>query len=268
MGAETRAGTASGPSALLLVRLSTKRYKNAPITEAVVEIRVQPPIAVDLTVLQQLAESLKADFPKQAPMQFLEMGIAQQPGQTFQQSLAQSIIGFRLSRTDDSRVLQIQHGGFAYSHMAPYTDWPTFRSEAEPLWKRYRAVRPEAKLTRCALRYINRIDIPEAKIEPYDYFWLYPKVPEALQHQDVIGMTLNLQMPQPDLECVANLGQALVEPVKPGHISFILDVDIFRLGIADWDDETTWAFLEKLRDRKNEIFEACITDRTRELIDR
>jgi hypothetical protein len=30
---------------------------------------------------------------------------------------------------------------------------------------------------------------------------------------------------------------------------------------------TTWAFLDKLRDRKNEIFEAC-TDRTRELIDR
>ena len=117
----------------------------------------------------------------------------------------------------------------------------------------------------CA-RYINRIDIPETKIEPYDYFGLYAKVPESLPQQDVIGMTLNLQMPQQDLQCVANLGQALGEPVKAGHISFILDIDIFRLQIEDWDDEATWAFLDKLRDRKNEIFEACITDRTRELI--
>ena len=250
------------------MKLQTKRYKSAPITEAVIEIRVQPPAQVQPTVLQRLAESLKADFPKQAAMQFLEMGIAQQPDQTFQQKLAQSIVGFRLSKADDSRVLQIRAEGFAFSHMAPYTDWSTFKAEAQPLWKRYRAIYPATKLTRCALRYINRIDVPGPRIEEYDYFGLYPKVPDALPQQDVIGMNLNLQMPQLDLQCVASVGQALVEPVNPGHISFILDIDIFRLGIEDWDDEATWSFLDKLRVRKNEIFEACITDRTRELIDK
>lgn len=248
--------------------LKTKRYKNAPITEAVIEIRVQPPTSVDSAALQGLAQSLKADFPKQAPMQFVAMGIAQKPDQKFQPSISQSVVGVRLSKTDDSRVLQIRHEGFAYSHMPPYTDWATFRGEAQLLWKRYRNIYPDAKLTRCALRYINRIDIPEPRIEPYDYFGLYPKVPEALPQQDVIGITLNLRMPQKDLQCVASIQQALSEPVKPGHISIILDIDIFRLQIEDWNDDATWAFLEKLRDRKNEIFEACITARTRELIDR
>src|SRR5438445_11168568 len=97
--------------------LETKRYKSAPITEAVIEIRVQPPAEVDTTVLQRLAESLKADFPKQAPMQFLEMGVAQQPDQTFKQNLSQSIVGFRLSKADGSRVLQIRNEVFAFSHM-------------------------------------------------------------------------------------------------------------------------------------------------------
>lgn len=248
--------------------LKTKRYKSAPITEAVIEIRVQPPTPVDPAGLQHLAESLKADFPKQAPMQFLEMGIAQQPGQKIEQRFSHSTVGIRLSKTDGSRVLQLRHEGFAYSHMTPYTSWSAFKAEAQPLWKRYREVCSGAKLTRCALRYINRIDIPEVTIEPDDYFRLYPKVPEELPQQDVIGMTLNLQMPQHDLHCVANVGQALVEPVKAGHISFILDIDIFRLEIESWDDEAIWAFLDRLRDRKNEIFEACITDRTRELIDR
>lgn len=248
--------------------LKTKRYKGAPITEAVIEIRVQPHSSVDSASLQGLAESLKADFPKQTPMQFLKMDIAQQPGQLPQSSLSQSIIGVRLSKTNDSRVLQLRHEGFAYSHLAPYTDWATFRAEAQPLWKRYREVCADAKLTRCALRYINRIDVPETKIEPYDYFSLYPKVPEALPQQDVIGMNLNLHMPQHDLQCVVNIGQAFGEPVKVGHMSFTLDIDIFRLQIEDWDDEAVWEYLEKLRDRKNEVFEACITDRTRELIDR
>ena len=81
-------------------------------------------------------------------------------------------------------------------------------------------------------------------------------------------MAMNLQMPQRDLECVAVINQGLLEPVKPGHISIVLDIDIFRLGIESWQDSEVWTFLDKLRDRKNEILESCITDRTRELIDR
>ena len=80
-------------------------------------------------------------------------------------------------------------------------------------------------------------------------------------------MALNVQMPQPDLDCMAVINQALSEPVKAGHISVILDIDIFRLGIESWQDSDVWSFLDKLRDRKNEIFECCITDRTRGLID-
>jgi len=251
------------------VTLSPKRYKRAPIAEAVIEIRAQAPNPLDSTALKGLADSLKKDFPKQAPMQFLQVALAapQQPGESVSQTVSQAEIGLRLTKSDDSRVLQIRQDGLAYSHMAPYTDWATFRAEAEPLWVQYRAICPDAKLTRCALRYINRIDIPGPKIEVYDYFALYPKVPEQLTHQDVISMALNVQIPQHDLECVAVINQALVEPVKPGYLSFILDIDIFRLGIESWQDTDAWEFLDKLRSRKNEIFEGCITDRTRELID-
>lgn len=252
------------------VTSNPKRYKNAPITEAVIEIRIQAPASLDPSELQNLADAVKADFPKQAPMQLLQMGIAAQapPEEGLSQTFSQAKIGFRLSKSDDSRIVQLRREGLAYSHMAPYTEWETFRAEAQPLWQRYRAAIPDAKLARCALRYINRVDIPETKIELYDYFTLYPKIPEQLPQQDVLGMTLSLHMPQPDLECVAVINQALVEPAKPGHISVILDIDVFRLGIEVWQDSEVWAFLDKLRDRKNEIFESCITDRTRELIDR
>lgn len=32
------------------------------------------------------------------------------------------------------------------------------------------------------------------------------------------------------------------------------------------DEEGVWSFFEELHVRKNQIFEACLTDRTRELI--
>ncbi len=220
--------------------------------------------------MSDLAATLKTEFPKQIPMQLWQMEIAAQaqPDKGLRQSVSQSAIGFRLSTADDSRVLQLRREGLAYSHMAPYSDWATFEAEAQPLWKKYREVVSDSKLVRCALRYINRFNIPETKIEIFDYFTLYLKIPAQLPQQDIVGMALTLQMPQSDLNCVAVITQALVEPEKPGHISVVLDIDIFRLGIESWQDADIWTFLAKLRDRKNEIFEACITDRARELIDK
>ena len=190
-----------------------KRYKNAPITEAVIEIRIQPPEAFDRTAVGRLADSFKSDFPKQAPMRLLQMGVAAQAQSEEAVSFtsSQGIIGYRLSKADDSRILQIRRDGLAYSHMAPYTEWVTFRAEARPLWEKYRVAIPGAKLARCALRYINRVDIPATKIEPYDYFTLYPKIPEQLRQQDVMGMAMSSANAPADLECVAVINQALLD---------------------------------------------------------
>jgi uncharacterized protein (TIGR04255 family) len=235
------------------VGAKTKRYKNAPITEAVIEIRVHPQESFKREALSALAESLKGEFPKQLSMRQLQMGLAvsAQPEDPVNMSSSQ----------------QLRRDGLAFSHMAPYSEWPTFRSEARPLWERFRAVVPDAKLTRCGLRYINRVDIPEATIELNDYFRLYPEVPKQLPCQDVVAMVTSLLMPQGDLECMAVINQSLVEPGKPDHVSVVLDIDLFRQGIEQWTDSEVWDFFDKLRDRKNDIFEGCITDRTRELID-
>jgi len=253
------------------VTTEQRRYKNAPITEAVIEIRVQRDGQAKTSELKVLAESLKKDFPKQAPMRLVTLGLAagdaQQPDASFNQTLSQSQIGYRLANESGGRVLQLRSEGFAYSHLAPYSQWSQFRGEAKPLWDKYKTVYSDAKLARCALRYINRIDIPGTKMELEDYFRLYPKIPETLPHRDIVAMGMNIQIPQEDLQCMAVVIQGLIEPARPGVFSVVLDIDIFRLGIQSWQDTELWEFLDKLRDRKNQIFEGCITDRTRELID-
>ena len=47
--------------------------------------------------------------------------------------------------------------------------------------------------------------------------------------------------------------------------SVILDLDVFKDGVEVVSDDELWALLETLRNRKNEFFEGCITDRAREL---
>lgn len=196
-------------------------------------------------------------------MQMLQVSIG--PDTAAQQTQTQ--LGYRLSDQPETRVLQLKNDGFAYSRLAPYVGWTRFRDEAAELWDRYRATMPSAKLSRCGLRYINRIEVPERRIEIEDYFQLHAKVPDALPHKDVSGTVLNVQMPQLDLECMATVTHAFIGQAKPDHLSFVLDIDLSRLGIADWTDSQAWEFFDRMRVRKNEIFEACITDRTRRLFE-
>jgi uncharacterized protein (TIGR04255 family) len=247
-----------------------KRYKSAPIMEAVIEVRIMPVESFKDEGLKELGESLRAEFPKQVEMRRVEMGFALGAGPEQQANFSthNTPFGLRLSKDKDSRVLQVRRDGFAYSHLAPYTDWATFRGEAYPLWERYRRVAAAGALARCGLRYINRIDIPGEKVEIEDYFALYPKIPSAMPNPDIAGMLMNLTMPQPDLECGATVTQALAGPAKKGHVSVILDIDLFRENLVKWSDSDVWSYFDKLRHRKNEMFEGCITDRTRELIDK
>jgi len=51
----------------------------------------------------------------------------------------------------------------------------------------------------------------------------------------------------------------------------LLDLDLFQERFDEpWgveEDAEVWDFLERLRDRKNEVFEASITEKTRRLFE-
>jgi uncharacterized protein (TIGR04255 family) len=52
----------------------------------------------------------------------------------------------------------------------------------------------------------------------------------------------------------------------PGTIPFVLDLGLIVETPPDTNEQQLWAFFDKLRIRKNQYFEASITDRARELI--
>jgi uncharacterized protein (TIGR04255 family) len=77
---------------------------------------------------------------------------------------------------------------------------------------------------------------------------------------------MQLQIPQDDIDAMLVLNEAFEPQQDPDIVSVILDIDLFRDVHLPGDEEELWALFEQLRERKNEVFEASITDRTRELI--
>jgi uncharacterized protein (TIGR04255 family) len=113
-------------------------------------------------------------------------------------------------------------------------------SEGRALWERYREIaRPEA-ITRVALRYVNRLDLPLPFKDFKEYILTVPEIAPALP-QVLSGFFMQLHIPQTDLEAVAVLNVAMMPQISVNFCSVALDIDVFRdRDVAQAEDEM-WA---------------------------
>ncbi|MCY1204298.1 hypothetical protein D9M68_356940 [compost metagenome] len=245
-------------------------YARPPITEAVIDIQVDYPSPPDIALYERFTKTVQASLPVSAPLHLFEMGIENNAAGSgalqVKSGGAPVTIGMRAASPASDRVAQIHQRGFTFSMQAPYAGWDAFSAEAQAVWTTFLELVGPQRVNRVGVRYINRIVIPQQRIEFEDYFRLYPAIPKDVP-QDVTGCFMQLVMPQADLGPGAN---AIVnfagEPnAVPGAISFLLDIDVYCNAMLEARTDLIWEHLDKLRVRKNQLFEASITDRTREL---
>lgn len=242
-------------------------YKNAPIREAVIDIKVElSPGVDDLEKLRTIKNQIIKDYPREETRHLGE-GLFQF-GPAVMATAHQKPWGLVFWNAANNQAVQARLDGFSFSRLEPYEDFDRLRDEARRLWDIYREVTRPTKITRVAVRYINQLNLPGNRVEPEDYLNVYPyvsnKLPDELR--SIGPFLLNLQLQQHDLKGVLVLNQALTPPKKPDTISIVLDFDLYVDRPPVTNEQELWEFFEKLRRRKNQYFEACITDKTRGLI--
>ncbi|MFV1966515.1 MAG: TIGR04255 family protein [Pirellulaceae bacterium] len=241
----------------------TQRYEIAPITEAIIDLRVALREGLPLDVLRQISNDAAKEYS--VVEQTIEAaGMLQvQPGISASASAKQKHTGFRFTSREKKYILQRRLDGFTFSRLAPYESWKPFRDEAKQLWSHYRETVEPNEIIRLAVRYINRIDIPQP-CELKDYFRTSPEVSEDLPQQ-LAGFFMQLRIAQDDIGCELLINQTIAPPPRDDVISVILDLDLFRKDNVAQNESQIWDFFEAIHARKNDVFEACITDKTREL---
>jgi uncharacterized protein (TIGR04255 family) len=239
-------------------------YSQAPITEALIDIRVQLPGGVGLDRLERLHEDVRPDYPGKA-RRSLAKGRFGLEGKQVSASASSEPAGFLFKSSDAKQIVQVRLDGFTMSRLAPYENWEPFRDEARRLWRIYRSELKPSAVIRLAVRYINRIDIPLPFDDLKTFLRTVPEVSPAMP-QALSGLFMQLTIPQADIDCTMILTEALIDPSRPGVASVILDIDLFRPERVPQDEHSLWECFELLHDRKNQIFEACITEETRKLI--
>lgn len=233
-------------------------YPRAPIVEAIIELRVVlEGVARSMeSCLEQFAD-LQSEFPDIKRREFIRL---QQTGPDTVKA-AQTVDATVMS--NGRQTVVIGPNVFGFSQLAPYSDWSTFREDARRYWNIFSERLHPVEILRVATRFVNRIELPAPVADIRDYFATGPMIGAGMPDL-LAGFYMQLQLPQLDLGCMAILNEALLPPTGPDSAVFLLDIDVFEEGHFP-DMNYPWQRLEEFRLRKNQIFESCITDSTREL---
>ncbi len=238
-------------------------YSKAPITEATIDVRVTVPENLSLTRLEALQSVLDESYTEKQNVHFNQFLV--QPEAHATQHRSQQI-GYRFVNADRRRIVQARADGFSFSLLAPYERWETFSQEARHLWERFRDHIQPLAVTRLGVRYINRLDVPSPNIELRDYLSTVPEIADGLP-QVLQRYFMQLVLPMEAIHATAVINQALVQSPEPDKTSIMLDIDLFRDQEVPQDEEGIWQAFGQLRQGKNQIFDASLTQRAKGLIE-
>jgi uncharacterized protein (TIGR04255 family) len=240
--------------------MGRRRHLNhAPITEAIIDLRIAPPLSFDETQIQPVVAQLRESYPIVERKQGAEAQFNFLKGQR-PQAVARDL-GYQgtFFKTEDERsIAQFRRDGFTFNRLKPYTSWEQIYPEAMRLWKIYAETMNPEYVTRIALRYINHIEIPvPSQIE--DYLSAPPAIPQALP-QLMSGFLTRVQIDKPDGRLAATITQASEPGAKEGSITVILDIDAFEMTQLGPRDAGVEQSISLLRDFKNDIFFESLTE--------
>jgi uncharacterized protein (TIGR04255 family) len=238
-----------------------KPYKRPPITEAVVEFRLAAPISIEQ--VEKVKSQLTSEYP--LPPQAVQK-LAIHPGSLQQPSI--ELDGYRMVSSDAANIAVIGRSAFSISRLAPYTGWEDFISKARLNWAAWRKVVGWHEVARIGVRYINRIDVPNPDEKPIlidEYLLFRPIFPdfEGGQGIDTFAINGSMGIANSAFRLILNAGLTVSPLVKT--TSFLLDIDVSQETRLPRNDDALWSLVEQIRDLKNRIFEASITDRSRRL---
>ena len=242
---------------------SQSAYNRAPITEAIIELKYSVPI--DLAVIEKASGKFSDEYPHSQNIQTVDVQVSQEGNKTPSAAVHRRPMGYRRASDDMTELLILTDSSFVSSQLAPYPGWDAYYARFARDWKVWKRLAGFREINRIGVRYVNRIDIPISGpiVEFENYLNIYAKIPDMLG--PVGGYAVQSVLDLIDLGCRLRLNSAVVPSPILNHMSILFDQDIAKDVDPPQSDDDIADLLSKIRLKKNEVFEACITDRAREL---
>jgi uncharacterized protein (TIGR04255 family) len=240
-----------------------RHLSNAPITEALVDLRVQLDTSFDPSSFEQVKGQLAGEFPVAEELHLVEGTIRIAGKQVSQTASDKRLHGYVFRSKDKDRVVQFRQDGFTFNKLKPYTSWEKVFTEAWDLWQVYVASSAPLGVTRIAVRYVNHLSF-SFPCDFGQYLTDPPSISDGAPTQ-LTGYFKRASAYDPDSKTSANIVQALERSTSQNAITLILDIDVYRTTTFEPSDAAIVNVFAGLRDMKNRMFFGAITERTAEM---
>ena len=239
--------------------------RNAPVVEAIIEIRARMPSPASAANFDDFRGRLKSKYPKAQQIRFVSSQLQFEGEAGMRNDVSHSIVGVRLDDADEKWVVQGKSDGLTVSRLTPYRSWSDLVTVVRSLWPIYVAVFNPELVVRLGVRYINIIPLPDGRsIDLDSVLTAAPRVPAGLP-QDLAEFMSRVVVPMPDNGIVLTITQAPGAAANgrgAGKSGVVLDIDAACEQTFGPDWTSMWTQLEMLRDAKNEGFFRSLTKPT------
>lgn len=235
------------------------KLKNSPIVEAILDVRVSFPKAIEESALSEIHQVFSGAYPQKQDV-YVYASEQKQISPT-----SHEFVGYRFRSEDGTEIVQCRKDGFTFNRLKPYSGWQSVFDRASSAWENYLKAFPEGLVTRVALRYINQIFVPEG--DPghvlNEYFRVNLPGPHSvgISHSNFMQQAL---LHERDTDLSANwIFSYRGKSPDQTKLDFVLDIDVFASDerVKTSAVPTLW---ETMRGFKNRLFFESITHRGQE----
>jgi len=241
-----------------------RRYGKPPINQAICEFRFKGPSQWDWTVPGLVYQEIKSEFPDKRQEQTFEIKVVPIPGRVEQSVGSPTKIQFL--RADNSAMVQVGPDLLTINVYPPYPGWENFQALIRQQFQIYTRIAKPGEFQRIGLRYINKILFPNAIIETTEFFLYYPHLPHEVEqtHGPFEMSVMHLYENGRD---VLTLRMKTIASDGPDTSAIGLDLDYYLAAPSNIKLADGLEWVEKAHTRVDTMFEACITDKTRNLFE-
>ena len=238
------------------------KLPNAPIQEALLDIRVQARQGLHASEFDELFGQLHPAFSVSEVMRSMRAKIRLEPtGEATTRTSDAGETGRLFKSAEGNRIVQCRVDGMTVNMLRPYSSFEDLYEVFSSTWALYREVARPTALTRIAVRYINRFEIPKTG----NLIEFVATAPATVVDDSYIsGFTQSTVHGFSSRGETVILNTALELPLDGGSPNMVLDIDAFREVDVDMSNQDLASAFTELRHLKNSFFFKVIGPRAME----
>lgn len=249
------------------------KYKNPPVIEAWVELHFEYGEEVpewNKKVADDFIESLNE--PVANKEYIVTQSVTVNPKQKSVE-IKSELERIKAYIKENDRCIQVGRQVFVYNLLKRDTEWPGFSvllQEALLRSQQYMDRFFPKRIKQAVLHYKDNVVIPfeeSGKIDPKDYFEMYPHMPQKIG--DMAGYSLSLNLPNICQDGVMQFS-VMTNPCDPeksqSKVSFIIDWDVQSTNSFDCQENISCEkWFKSAHDGVLNAFEMCLTEKCKKI---